>query len=265
MLKKIESLINRSPFYNIIRFNFLSDAIVEWKTRRTKKSIQFFSSFLNPLPTNMLAFDIGANKGTKVNALIRMGFKVIALEPEKKAFSTLQWRFDRNEKITLVNKGVAEAPGELTIHVAEGRSGLNTLHEKWVNTLETKDENRWEKKHAFKKHYRVEVTTIEQLSQEFGLPYFIKIDVEGYENKVIEGIRQCPPVISFETNLPEFRDESIECIQHLTALSSQIRFNYSIHDRIEADQWLTATEIIKLLTDPSIRYMEIIGRVQPLS
>ena len=98
MLKKIESLINKSPFYNIIRFNPVSDFIVEAKTRRTKKSIQFFSSFLDSHSSNKLVYDIGANKGNKVNALLRMGFGVIAVEPEKKALSTLRWRFGETGK-----------------------------------------------------------------------------------------------------------------------------------------------------------------------
>lgn len=259
MLKKIESVINNSPFYNIIRFNPISDLIIEKKTKRTKKAISFYSSFLNN-SSNILIYDIGANKGNKVKAFLKMGFKVIAIEPEKKALSTLHWRFGNNKKVTIVEKGISDKEETLTIHVAEGRSGLNTLSDKWVNTLETENENRWHRKHSFKKSYEVAVTTLEQMFSEYGLPYFIKIDVEGYENKVIKGMKQMPAYISFETNLPEFKNETLESIEHLNALSDKIKFNYSFTEKIVSPVWLSSKEIIGIINDPSIRYMEVIAK-----
>ena len=94
--------------------------------------------------------------------------------------------------MTIVENGVSDQEGELTIHIAESRSGLNTLSDKWVSSLETEKENRWKKKHAFKESYTVKVTTLDHLFSTYGIPYFIKIDVEGYENKVIKGMGQVP-------------------------------------------------------------------------
>lgn len=260
ILKKIEHLINRSPFYNLIRFNFFTDALIEWKTGRTKKAIDFYNSFLEKNTPNRIVFDIGANKGNKVKAFLKMGFKVIAVEPEKKALSTLHWRFGKNKNVVIVPKGVSDIEGELTIHIAEGRSGLNTLNEKWVNTLQSEKNNRWKTEHSFKKSYQVKITTPEQLFADHGLPYFMKIDVEGYENKVIRGIKSLPSYISFETNLPEFRDETLECIQTLTDLYPKIEFNYSFEDRLVSRDWVTGEAIRQLILRPDIRYMEIIGK-----
>lgn len=260
MFKKIESIINKSPFYNIIRFNQVSDLIVELKTNRTKKAIAFFESFLTKESANKLVFDIGANKGNKVKAFLKMGFKVVAVEPEKKALSTLKWRFSKNKNVNIVNKGISDSVSTLTIHIAEDRSGLNTLSDKWVQSLEDKKDNRWHKKHSFKKSYDIEVTTLEQLFAEYGDPFFIKIDVEGYEKKVIMGLKKMPPYLSFETNLPEFLQESLDCIEYLSSLSEKTMFNYSINDQLEADAWLSADGIRKIISDPSLRYMEIICR-----
>ncbi len=258
MLKKIETIINRSPFYNIIRFNVLTDLIIEVKNRKTKKDINFYSSFLDFHSSNKLVYDIGANKGNKVKSFLKMGFRVIALEPEKKALSTLHWRFGNNNKVTIVEQGVSDAEGTLDMHIADSRSGLNTLSDKWVSTLETEKGNRWQKKHAFKNSYKVAVTTLDHLFAIYGSPYFIKIDVEGYENKVIKGMSQLPAFMSFETNLPEFLQETNECVQHLTKLSSKIIFNYSLADKLASEKWLTADEMIKIINNPAIRYMEII-------
>lgn len=260
MLKKIERLINRSPFYNIIRFNALTDMILEVKNRKTKKNINFYSSFLDLQSSNKLVYDIGANKGNKVKCFLKMGFRVIAVEPEKKALSTLYWRFGKNKNVTIVEQGISDKEGVLDIHITDSRSGLNTLSDKWVNTLETEKGNRWQKKHAFKNSYKITVTTLDHLFAAYGTPYFIKVDVEGYENRVIKGMHKLPAFISFETNLPEFLQETNECIQHLTKLSDKIVFNYSLADKLESERWITTDEIMNIIKDPSIRYMEIFCR-----
>lgn len=258
MLKKIETLINRSPFYNIIRFNALTDMILEAKNRKTKKDINFYSSFLDLQSANKLVYDIGANKGNKVKSFLKMGFSVVAAEPEKKALSTLYWRFGKNKNVTIVEKGVSDIEGNLDIHIADSRSGLNTLSDKWVDTLEAEKGNRWQKKHSFKNSYKIAVTTLDHLFAIYGKPYFIKIDVEGYENRVIKGMNQLPAFLSFETNLPEFLQETGECIHHLTKLSNKIAFNYSFADKLESEKWITPDEMMDIIKDPSIRYMEII-------
>ena len=258
MLKKIESIINNSAFYNPIRFNPITDLIIEISKRKTQKAIDFYSSFLDRPSSNDLVYDVGANKGNKVKAFLKMGFRVIAVEPEKKALSTLHWRFDKNKNVTIVENGVSITEGELTIHIAESRSGLNTLSEKWVNSLETEKENRWHKKHSFKDRYTVKVTTLADLFSKFGIPYFIKIDVEGYESQVIKGMKQVPAFMSFETNLPEFLPETIESIRYLISLSEKIVFNYSVADKLESDSWISGEKMISIVKNPSIRYMEIV-------
>lgn len=258
MLKRVEALINNSPFYNITRFNPVTDFIIETRLQKTKKAVDFYSSFLNIENTNQLIFDIGANKGNKVKAFLKMGFKVIAVEPEKKALSTLKWRFAKNKNVRIVGQGVSDKEGILDIHIADSRSGLNTLSDKWVNTLETENETRLDKKNAFKKNYKINVTTLDQLFATYGFPYFIKIDVEGFEINVLKGMGQLPPFLSFETNLPEFKDETLECIRRLQNLSDRITFNYSFDDKLESEKWFSPDEIRNFINDPSIRYMEII-------
>jgi len=259
MLKKLESVINNSSYYNFIRFNPLTDLFIEVTKKKTQKAIRFYSSFLDTATDNKLVFDIGANKGNKVKAFLKMGFSVIAVEPERKSLSTLYYRFRKNKKVTVIEKGVSDKEGVLTINIAEGTSGLNTLSDKWVGSLETKDDNRWHKEHTFKDSYEVNVTTLADLFAIYGVPYYVKIDVEGFEVNVIRGMNKIPVFISFETNLPEFVEETIECIRLLQKLSANTVFNYAVADRLELDTWISAEEMINRVRNPAIRYMEIIG------
>ncbi len=72
----------------------------------------------------------------------------------------------------------------------------------------------------------VPVTTIDALIQEFGLPKFCKIDVEGFEYEVLQGL-SCPiSFIAFEFTR-EFINDAMLCIEYLGS-SGSADFNYAL-------------------------------------
>lgn len=77
-----------------------------------------------------MVFDIGSNKGNKVKAFLKMGFTVIAIEPEKKSLETFHFRYHNNKSVTIVPKGVSGKEGLLELHITDARSGLNTFSDK---------------------------------------------------------------------------------------------------------------------------------------
>lgn len=258
-------MFNNSSLYNFSRYSPLPDWIIEIFTGKTAKCEKFYSSFLFDNNTvtsdNKLAFDIGANKGNKIAALLGLGFTVIALEPEKNSLNTLRFRFGKNKNVTIIDKGVSDQTGSTKIFISEPRSGLNTMSSKWVGVLNDPSANRWGKKVVYKDAYDVELTTLDDLVAKYGMPYFIKIDVEGYEHKVLKGLNQVPAFISFETNLPEFLVETKECITHLISLSTKAVFNYSLSEKLTSDKWLSGKEMLDKINDPAIRYMEIVCKL----
>jgi hypothetical protein len=58
------------------------------------------------------------------------------------------------------------------------------------------------------------VTTLDALIAEYGRPSFCKIDVEGYELQVIEGLSQPIRTISFEYNV-RYLDLAEACLKRL--------------------------------------------------
>lgn len=257
MLKKVEKLINNSAYYNHLRFNKLAVWMIELANNNISKNINFYNSFLKEQP-NKLIFDIGANKGNKVIAFTKMGYKVIALEPEKYAIQTLEYRFKNNKNVTIVKKGVSNEEGELALHITDARSGLNTFSDKWVDSLQDNEENRWHNVNEFKETYTVPITTLDKLFEIYGVPYFIKIDVEGFEVNVIKGMKKVPKYLSFELNLPEFIEDAFEIINYLAAIHPKVKFQYSLNEKLESTKWLTTAEIIALLKTTPQRYFEII-------
>ena len=58
----------------------------------------------------------------------------------------------------------------------------------------------------------VTVSTLDNMIEKYGTPDFLKVDVEGGELQVFEGLSQPISVICFEANLPRFREETLSII-----------------------------------------------------
>ena len=87
------------------------------------------------------------------------------------------------------------------------------------------------------------MTTLDLLVAEYGLPVFIKIDVEGFEINVLRGLTKPVRCLSFEF-VPEFTSNAIECLRYLTQLGF-LEFNLSIGESMAPlrEPWYSADEV----------------------
>jgi hypothetical protein len=135
-------------------------------------------------------------------------------------------------------------------------SAKNTLSQKWATALAS-DEKRFGEKLSFERQKQIETVTMERLIEQYGMPVFVKIDVEGHELSVLRGMRRPVRYLSFEVNLPEFGPEGLECVQCLKSLAPRGRFNYTPDCRngLALREWLEADQFSPILAscvDPSI-------------
>lgn len=188
-----------------------------------------------------LVFDIGANVGDKTDVFLRLGAKVVAVDPDEANLVTLANRFHRYRlrpyPVQIVGTAVSEdcTPKEFRIHTPG--SALNTLSAKWADTLQ---ETARYGAVAFEGSRMVPCTTLDALIQHYGQPAYIKIDVEGHEAGVLKGLSRPVRLLSFEVNLPEFRSEGLACIQRLANLASG-EFTYATDQGGMAMPWVAAS------------------------
>ncbi len=79
---------------------------------------------------------------------------------------------------------------------------------------------------GFGERRTVEVTAPEEWLRESGVPFYMKIDVEGGEATVINGLKSAVLMLSFKVNLPGFWLEARGCIALLGWLTLQDRWNF---------------------------------------
>jgi hypothetical protein len=94
-------------------------------------------------------------------------------------------------------------------------STLSTLSPEWIDAMTQSGRfggMNWNKKQ------RVKVNTLDQLIKTFGVPDFVKVDVEGFEEQVVAGLSQPVGVISLEIT-PEFLDKTNRCIDRFLSIA----------------------------------------------
>ena len=125
-------------------------------------------------------------------------------------------------------------------------NGNKEISENWVSEVK---KNRFDSE-TWKKKINIEVTTLDDLIKQYGLPDFCKIDVEGYEYEVLQGLSQPIRLLSFEYTIPEFTDEAINCINYLSELGD-IKCNYSSGEslKLALDDWLKPAAFVPLFNE----------------
>lgn len=219
------------------------------------KELNFYKAIL-PSPT--LVFDVGANVGDKTALFASLGHNVVAVEPDRENFRLLKRRFARTKSINIEGVAVGDSPDTRLFYVNEGGSPANTLSVKWKKILEDASMNRWAKALPFAESYAVAVITLDQLIRSFGKPFYIKIDVEGYEEHVFKGLTTAVNVISFEANFPEFRHETVACVSIFNQLVERSAFNAVNQDfSFFFSDHLDFNAMIEWLTKTDLKYFEV--------
>ena len=262
-----QSLLKRAGIYQRLKASRVYDLYWTVADRsiiaRRNREIHFYRSLLNGFHRGCLVFDVGANHGTKTDIFLKLGARVVAVEPDQTNQQILREKFLTyrlsRQAVVIVGKALSEKDSVETMWIDEPGSAKNTLSRKWVETLKHDDE-RFGQHHDFSHRTTVETTTLDQLISTHGLPFFIKIDVEGHEPSVLRGLHSAVPYLSFEVNLPEFAPDGQECVAMLDRLAAGGTFNYAAGDYergLALQDWLAAPEFSQALARCAEKSIEV--------
>jgi FkbM family methyltransferase len=151
-----------------------------------------------------LIYDIGFHTGEDADYYLKKGFRVVGIEADPLLCARGAERFSdeiRCGQLTLVNKAVARKPGTIEFYQNTVSSGWNTCDptfaEHWT---------RWASAPSVKTE--VEAVTMASLLETYGVPYYAKIDIEGYDAVCIDGLVDAdvrPQYVSWEAERDNFK------------------------------------------------------------
>lgn len=199
----------------------------------------FYKNLIQP---GDLCFDIGANIGGRTQCFLDLDAKVVAVEPQSIFYEALQKQFSSNLNFKGVRGAVGANKGTLTLKISSLFPMVSTLASKvWIN--EVINSNKLKVK--YDRTEQVKVETLDNLISKYGLPNFCKIDVEGFEYQVLQGLTQVIPLLSFEFFNYDMNNTNL-CLKRLCDLG-YTQFNWSIGEQQQFKMpiWSNETDLLK--------------------
>ncbi len=124
-----------------------------------------------------LVCDVGANRGIYTFWLLRYGARVIAFEPQPGLAAVMQARFARAiraGRLQVIGCALSDGEGDTALHVPAGHAALGTIEAAAASQLQPGAST-----------IRVPRRRLDDCVT--GEVAFIKVDVEGHENAVLDG------------------------------------------------------------------------------
>ena len=177
----------RKAGFDIVRFDFLTNPIARRLHLMTRYKIN-------------LIFDVGANIGQFANAMRKNGYtgRIVSFEPLSSAFARLKEKAKNDDLWECVNIGLGNYEGKAIINIA-GNSQSSSILDILPAHLQAAPESCYIGKEE------IMITTVDSIINRYyhdGDKAFLKIDTQGYERYVLEGIQSShDPIIGIQLEM----------------------------------------------------------------
>lgn len=145
-----------------------------------------------------LIYDIGAHLGEDTEFYLKLGYRVVAVEADPAHAAALRSRFAEQlgaGRLILVEGAIAPHGGMIEFHVNDVSSVFGTTQRDWVERNAA----------AGMPSRTISVPSIDpaELLRDYGIPHYLKVDIEGSDMLVLEALERLggtPAFVSIEAS-----------------------------------------------------------------
>lgn len=191
-----------------------------------------------------LVFDLGSHVGDRVDSFLRLGCRVVAVEPQPALLGLLRALYRRRSEVVIEPLAAGDAEGEIELHLNLANPTVATGSTAFIASAAGApgwEGQRWSARTV------VPQTTLDRLVARHGRPAFVKIDVEGFEDRVLRGLTRPVPALSFEFTTIQ-RDVALAGLRRCAELGDY-RFDATLGEShtLVHGRWLEVDEIAQWL------------------
>ena len=152
-----------------------------------------------------LIYDVGMHLGEDTDYYLQKGFRVVAVEANPKLVHQAGQRFAdaiARSRLTIIDRAIADHEGTTTLYVNRKQELWSTLHRDRAKSQSTKHDAPFDA-------ISVPCMRFEKVLSQHGVPYYLKIDIEGSDNlclRALHQIRNRPRYVSVEIGSPLYED-----------------------------------------------------------
>ncbi len=153
-------------------------------------------------PVSRIVFDVGMNNGDDSAYYLSKGFKVIAVEANPMLVERARVRFKAeiaSGQLVIEPLGIWNRPGRIPFWINEERNVFSSFERTRAS---------WGATHC--RSVDVDCITFDTLLKKYGVPFYLKLDVEGAELHCLTSLHSI--------GLPEYVSVEAESLEHLLLL-----------------------------------------------
>jgi FkbM family methyltransferase len=211
------------------------------KLNETEQShLAFYSQFIKK---GDLVFDVGANVGSRSKLFLNLGAKVLAFEPQPELCEHLTQHLRLHKNFTLMPIGLGANPSVVELKISDAHV-LSSMSNRWIES--TTQSGRFSS-YNWNKSIDVKVDTLDNMFTKFGVPRFVKIDVEGYELEVLKGLSRPVKHLSLEFTSEDI-DNFKKCLNKIKETGKYI-FQFSEGETLKFtfNEWMEEEKLLQTL------------------
>jgi FkbM family methyltransferase len=223
--------------------------------------MKFYEGLVNVREAGSI-IDVGANNGNKTEIFLDLASRVIAIEPDPVSARTLRKRF-RWKSVDVREVAISSETGKVGFYNFADGSAFNTVSGDWAACM-IDGTNHMGLRLPEPVLINVQAETLANMITEYTPVKYVKVDAEGFEDRVLSTLEVPIPLISMEFNFPQMWDAMLACIQRLQKIDPGYRFNAAITEpplRLEFDRWMTGEQVVSCIGMANWRYTELYARI----